>query len=159
MSAGTGPASCRPSPEEGDGADQADDAGPRGGLPAVRRLTQAFAASRDQVRHARAFLRAALDGCPAVADAVLWLSEFATNCVAHSASGRRSGTCTITEQICQGHDVRLEARDDGGMWNEQQNGDGRPHGLDIVASLAAAWGVSGDPLTGWTAWATLDWHP
>ena len=30
------------------------------------------------------------------------------------------------------------------------------HGLDIVGKLACDWGVDGG-LTGWTAWARLDW--
>jgi serine/threonine-protein kinase RsbW len=123
------------------------------------RLTRVFAASLEQVRHARTFLRDALDGCPAADDAILCLSEFAANCVVHSASRRRGGTFTISAEIYPGDYIRIEARDDGGLWNQQHNGDGRPHGLDIVASLAADWGVSGNALTGWTAWATLGWHP
>jgi hypothetical protein len=38
-----------------------------------------FPARADQVREARAFLRAALDGCPAADDAILCISELAAN--------------------------------------------------------------------------------
>jgi hypothetical protein len=55
--------------------------------------------------------------------------------------------------------VRIEARDHGGPWLKRDHHDDRPHGLDIVAALATSHGVSGDPLTGWTTWAILPWHP
>jgi hypothetical protein len=53
--------------------------------------------------------------------------------------------------------VRVEVRDEGGPWHEHCGGDGRPHGLSIVRDLAAACGTDGDALTGWIAWARIDW--
>jgi len=38
-------------------------------------------------------------------------------------------------------------------------GDGRPHGLAIVRNLAADSGTDGNALTGWIAWARIDWPP
>jgi Histidine kinase-like ATPase domain len=124
--------------------------------PAPQRHEQKFEARRDQVREARQFLAGILNGCPAADDVVLVAAELATNCVLHSASSQPGGAFTLAAEICEGHHVRIEARDDGGPWHRR---DHRPHGLDIIAALAAIHGVSGDPLTGWTAWAVLPWHP
>jgi anti-sigma regulatory factor (Ser/Thr protein kinase) len=118
-----------------------------------------FAARRDQVGEARRFLAGILNACPAASDAILVLSELASNCVVHSASAERSGTFTVTAEIQDGEYVRIEARDDGGSWTPHQDADDRPHGLDIVATLAPKSGVSGDPLTGWTSWAVIAWDP
>jgi hypothetical protein len=55
--------------------------------------------------------------------------------------------------------VWIEVEDSGGPWNQHACPDGRPHGLDIVRAYAAAWGIDGDPLTGWAVWARIDWPP
>src|SRR5215472_5581414 len=120
---------------------------------------QAFTGRRDQVREARRFLADVLDGCPAADEATLIVSELAGNAVVHSASQRRGGAFTVTTEIRHGQHVRIEVRDDGGPWRHPAHQDGRPHGLDIVARLATAHGISGDPLAGWTAWAVITWHP
>jgi Histidine kinase-like ATPase domain len=124
-----------------------------------QRHEQKFEARRDQVREARRFLAGILDGFPSAADALLIASELATNCVLHSASSQPGGTFTITAEIREGDHIRIEARDDGGPWHQTHHHDNRPHGLDIIATLATSHGVSGDPLSGWTTWATLPWHP
>jgi anti-sigma regulatory factor (Ser/Thr protein kinase) len=79
--------------------------------------TKEFAATPDQVRHARQFLSAILDGCPAAYEAALVLSELAANACLHSASPERSGTFTVTAHIREGSHVRIEVHDDGGPWN------------------------------------------
>jgi hypothetical protein len=122
------------------------------------RYEKKFSAHRDQVREARRFLVGILDGCPAADDVLLAASELATNSVLHSASSQPGGTFTIVAEVREGDHVRIEARDDGGHWLQRDHQDGRPHGRDIVARLATSHGVSGDPLTGWTAWAVLAWH-
>ena len=53
--------------------------------------------------------------------------------------------------------MRVEVRDEGGPWNEHPGVDGRPHGLAIVRHLAVDSGTDGDALTGWIAWARIDW--
>jgi hypothetical protein len=53
--------------------------------------------------------------------------------------------------------VQIEVRDEGGPWDERPCADGRAHGLAIVRALAAESGTDGDALTGWIAWARLDW--
>ncbi len=132
----------------------------RMGIPCEpQRHEKTFDARRDQVRHARRFLTGILTDCPAADDVILAASELAGNAVLHSASRQPGGTFTITADIRHGDHVRIEIHDHGGPWNQQHHHDGRPHGLDIVASLAASHGVSGDPLTGWTTWAVLAWHP
>jgi hypothetical protein len=126
--------------------------------PAPQRHEKKFPARRDQVREARQFLAGLLDGCPAADDMVFVASELAANAVLHSASSQPGGTFTITTDIHPGDHVRIEVRDQGGPWNQAHHHDGRPHGLDIIATLATSHGASGDPLTGWTTWAILPWH-
>jgi anti-sigma regulatory factor (Ser/Thr protein kinase) len=120
---------------------------------------QVLPARPDQVRVVRAFLAAALAGCPAADDAILCISELAANSCLHSASGKAGGTFTVRAEIHEGDYVWIEVEDNGGPWNQHVHPDGRPHGLDIVRALAADWGIDGDALTGWAVWARLDWPP
>lgn len=117
---------------------------------------QVLPACRDQVQVARAFIAAVLAACPAVGDAVLCVSELATNAVLHSASRNPDGTFTVRASIFDGC-VRIEVEDNGGTWDEHPHRDSRSHGLDIVRELAADCGTDGSPLTGWVAWARLEW--
>jgi hypothetical protein len=119
--------------------------------------SRVFQARADQVREAREFLRAALEGCPAAGDAILCISELATNAVLHSDSRKAGGTFTVRVEIHQGDYLWVEVEDNGGRWNQRAHPDGRPHGLDIVAALTAESGIDGDPITGWACWARLDW--
>jgi two-component sensor histidine kinase len=103
---------------------------------------------------ARHWLRARLGACPAIDDAVLLVSELATNALLYSASGKE-GTFTVTVSH-RSADVRVEVADQGGPWAPDTTGDelhGR--GLLIVSSLARAWGVTGDE-SGRTVWFELD---
>jgi serine/threonine-protein kinase RsbW len=119
--------------------------------------TREFPAHPEQVGLARRFLALALEGCPVADDAVLCLSELAANSVLHSRSRRPGGAFTVRAEVRDGGYVRVEVRDEGGPWNEHRGADGRPHGLAIVHRLAADCGTDGDPLTGWIAWARIDW--
>jgi hypothetical protein len=123
------------------------------------RHSQVFPARPDQVREARAFLRAALDGCPVADDAVLCVSELGANAVLHSDSRKAGGTFTVRAEVHPGDYLWVEVEDNGGRWNQHAHADGRPHGLDIVRALAADSGIDGDPVTGWVAWARLDLPP
>jgi hypothetical protein len=101
---------------------------------------------------ARTFLAAAIADCPVAADAVLCLSELATNSVLHSASREPGGTFTVRAY------VRIEVEDADGPWQARiPDGDSRPHGLEIVRAIAADYGVTGGALAGRVAWARLDW--
>ena len=117
---------------------------------------QVLSAHADQVKVARAFIAAVLAACPAAGDAVLCVSELAANAVLHSASRYPGGTFTVRAAIADDH-VRVEVEDNGGRWEERPHHDNRPHGLDIVRELAADYGRDGSPLTGWVAWARLEW--
>jgi hypothetical protein len=116
-----------------------------------------FPARPDRVRHMQQGLARLLDGCPLADSAVLCLSELATNSVIHSDSRLPGGVISIRADIRYGDYIRIEVRDGGGPWKQQPHTDTRPHGLDIVSSLAADCGVTGDESSGRIAWARLDW--
>ena len=115
-----------------------------------------FAAKPAQVGAARRFLAALLAGVPVAAEAVLCLSELASNAITHSRSGDPGGWFTVRASHAGGL-IRVEVEDQGGPWAPGGNADvegGR--GLLIVAGLAAAWGRSGSSEAGWTVWFTMD---
>lgn len=119
--------------------------------------SRTFPATAQQVGEARRFLATILDGCPAADDALLCLSELATNAVLHSASSKTAGTFTVRAQMSPGH-AWIAVEDNGGPWAGHDHQDGRQHGLAIVAELATGgWGRDGDALTGWLVWAALEW--
>ena len=123
----------------------------------TRRHTGTYPAEPGQVRVARAALAAWLDGWPRVDEAVLVVSEFATNAVLHSDSGQ-GGAITLRAEVRPGH-LRIEVEDAGGPWRGGVRDDGRPHGFDVVAAIAGAgnWGIDGD-VGGRVAWAWLGWR-
>ena len=125
--------------------------------PTAAQRDQVFPARPDQVREARRFLAAVLNGCPAADDAILCLSELVANSVLHSDSGKVGGTFTVRAEVHERDYVWIEVEDNGGPWDEHAHRGSRPHGLDIVNEIAAAWGIDGDQLTGWVVWARLDW--
>ncbi len=118
--------------------------------------SRAFPGTPAQVREARRFLSTILAGQEAAGDAVLCLSELATNATLHSHSGRPGGQFTVRVEM-NGNSLRIEVRDEGGSWHEagardEQHG----RGLSIVSQLARDWGRDGDSETGWTVWYELD---
>jgi serine/threonine-protein kinase RsbW len=118
----------------------------------TRRHTGTYPAEPGQVRHARAALAGWLGGCPAADDAILVASEFATNCVLHSAS-RDGGFFALLAEI--GPDgLRIEVSDAGGLWRDGPRDESRPHGFDVVSAITGPgnWGIDGDA-GGRTAWA------
>jgi serine/threonine-protein kinase RsbW len=117
---------------------------------------QAFPARPEQVGAARRFVARLLAGTPVADDAVLCVSELASNCVSYSVSGRPGGTFTVRVEPHDGDYVWLEVADQGGPWRPSAP-DGRMHGLEIVRRLASESGVAGSVFTGWEAWARLDW--
>jgi hypothetical protein len=84
-------------------------------------------------------------------------AEVPGNGVLHSASRRPGGTFTVRAEVRHGDCVWIEVRDEGGPWAERPRTDGRAHRLAIVRALAAESGTDGDAVTGWIAWARLDW--
>lgn len=128
------------------------------GTPAPpRQHDRVFPARPEQVREARKFLSDVLARSPVADDAVLCISELASNSILHSNSSKVGGTFTVRAAVSEGHYVHVEVEDNGGPWQEPAHDDGRPHGLDIVRALAGDYGRDGDALTGWVVWAWLDW--
>jgi serine/threonine-protein kinase RsbW len=117
--------------------------------------SRAFPGVPAQVGEARRFLAAILDGRASLDDALLCLSELATNAVIHSNSGRPGGHYTVSAGL-RPRRLRVEVRDQGGSWTKAEDRDD-PHGrgLLIVSKLAADWGRTGDS-AGWTVWFEMD---
>ncbi|MDC2961456.1 MULTISPECIES: ATP-binding protein [Streptomyces] len=118
---------------------------------------RAFPGVADEVAHARHFVAALLDGYDPVDDAVLIVSELATNAVRHSLSGAAGGWFLVI--VCFGDDrVRIEVVDQGGehvphlcdVTGQEESG----RGLLLIAACAKDWGVKNWP-DGRTVWAEL----
>lgn len=119
--------------------------------------SRTFPADPAQVPQARRFLSAILDGSPAADDAVLCLSEIATNATLHSDSRKPGGQFTVRAQIHDGR-LRVEVCDEGGPWTQpvRSRGGQNGRGLLIVAALAAGWGRAGDSESGWRIWFEMN---
>jgi serine/threonine-protein kinase RsbW len=114
------------------------------------RHEKAFPGTAEQVAHARQFLAGILGGCPARDDAILCLSELASNSVLHSRSAQPGGMFSV--RVIRGASaVRVEVADQGGPWRGADGDPARGRGLAIVACLASSWGVTGSD-AGRTAW-------
>ncbi|MFJ5210707.1 ATP-binding protein [Streptomyces nigra] len=118
---------------------------------------RAFPGVADEVAHARHFVAALLDGYDPVDDAVLIVSELATNAVRHSLSGAAGGWFLVI--VCFGDDrVRIEVVDQGSehvphlcdVTGQEESG----RGLLLIAACAKDWGVKNWP-DGRTVWAEL----
>ena len=104
--------------------------------------------------HVRHAVTRHLEGCPAADDAILVMSELASNAVVHSASQGQFFTVRAERHPDY---IRVEAEDLGGPWRCRLR-DGRPHGLDVIQALTGpdGWGV--ETITGGrrVVWARLD---
>ena len=89
-------------------------------------------------------------------EVILCASELAANAAIHSASRLPGGTFTVRAKISPGDYVWIEAEDDGGPWTPAVSDPERPHGLDVIRTLASDWGIEGDH-TGCIIWARFDW--
>jgi len=124
----------------------------------ITEYQQTYPGRADRVRHVRRHLAEHLGGFPAADDALLVLSEFATNAILHSRS--RGGHFTVHVALSR-DSVRLECQDAGGVWrgrhSRQHDHDARPHGLDIVEALTGpdGWGTERTPDGGRVVWARL----
>jgi anti-sigma regulatory factor (Ser/Thr protein kinase) len=124
--------------------------------PAVLPVTvREFPGTAGQVRQARRFLAALLDGCPAADDALICVSELVTNAVLHSLSGSDGGQFGVQAVTRPGR-LRVEVTDEGGPWEPAGHGSGQHgRGLLIVEKLAARWGRDGSDY-GRTVWFEID---
>ena len=118
------------------------------------RYSRTFPGRPDQVSVARHQVAGFLSGHPVTDDAVLIVSEFASNAVQHSDSA--GGFFTVSVEL---HDTYcyIEVEDAGGDWTVKLPDPDRPHGFEVVDALAGAdnWGVDGDA-SGRVAWCRLE---
>jgi anti-sigma regulatory factor (Ser/Thr protein kinase) len=128
-------------------------------LPDLRDFGQIYPGRPEQVHSVRADLRAFLAGCPIADETILVASELAANAAIHSSSRQPGGRFIVRAEVRQGDYARIEVEDQGGIWAGHHPRDGRPHGLDIVQSIAGdrSWGIRGDSDFGRVAWAWLGW--
>lgn len=114
-----------------------------------------FPAIPAQVAEARRFLAGLLDAGPAADDAVLCLSELASNAAQHSRSGQPGGSFTVRVRL-DGAELRVAVADGGGRWDSAGTADDQHgRGLTIVTALARAWGVRDTSDGGRAVWFEL----
>ena len=128
---------------------------PRAAVETIR-FTRVFHGRADQVSHARHEVARHLLACrfPRTDDAVLVLSELASNAVLYSASADQF--FTVRTELHAAY-LWIGCEDLGGQWELKPPDPDRPHGFDVVEALAGAdsWGVDGDE-GGRVAWARLE---
>lgn len=117
-----------------------------------------YPASPENVGKVRADLRGLLADCPVADDVILCASELASNAVLHSGSGKPGGKFTVRAEVIPQRYARIEVEDGGGPWLTTIREPDRiyGHGLDIVSTLAADWGIDGDHRAR-TVWARFAW--
>jgi anti-sigma regulatory factor (Ser/Thr protein kinase) len=116
--------------------------------PAIAGMLRAsinLPATPSQLPEARRFVASFVADPVLADDAVLCLSEVATNAVIHSNSRHAAGQFTVSAERCGDGHLRIEVEDQGGRWMERAKAEGQQHrGLMIVSRLASAWGIEGD---------------
>jgi serine/threonine-protein kinase RsbW len=114
--------------------------------------SRSFRATADQVREARRFLAEVLGDSPLAADALICLSELASNSVLHSNS-RRPGGQFVVRATLHARALRIEVEDEGGPWVRRNDPDDRyGRGLVIVDRLSSDWSASGERSGTRTVW-------
>jgi hypothetical protein len=68
----------------------------------VRAKRRVFPGRREQVAHARQFVARALAGCSVTGEAILCVSELATNALLHTASGNEGEFEVIVQRVGRG---------------------------------------------------------
>jgi serine/threonine-protein kinase RsbW len=120
----------------------------------TREWAGTFTGTPRQVADARHAVAGMLAGCPRADDAILIVSELASNAVVHS--GSRNQSFTVRAEIQPGH-LRIEVEDLGGPWDPKPRDASRPHGLDVIEALTGPdkWGVDGNQ-AGRVVWCRLE---
>jgi DNA-binding XRE family transcriptional regulator len=107
-------------------------------------LRRSYPGRPDQIHAVRADLRPLLSNCAIAADAILCASELAANAALHSNSRLPGGHFTVRATFCKRGHARIAVEDQGGHWIQAVRAPSLGRGLDIVHTLAADWGISGD---------------
>lgn len=137
------------------------------GYPAARanrscpvRRVRVFPGQPAQVAAARAFVAAALTGCPAREVLLACVSELSSNAVAHTASGAGGVFAVEVSRPADGRAV-VAVTDAGGSGEPSVSEAGElaegGRGLALVAALATRWGHHAGPGGGRTVWAEATW--
>jgi len=122
---------------------------------------RAFPGRPDQIAHARDFTRRILGPCPVLDEAVLLVSELATNAIEHTATAR-GGSFHVTIYLGDSS-LLIAVTDDGSnstpmpahpMDTLAETG----RGLELVELIADRWGHCGDEHSR-TVWFELSWPP
>lgn len=118
-----------------------------------------FPGQLTEVRTARAFTRAVLDGNPMMDDAVLVVSELVSNALQHSMSGEYGGPFIVAVESNPGSVwvsvVDLGAETTPSLSPTMPGPDReRGRGLSLVARLSKEWGTDQLPV-GLRVWAEL----
>jgi two-component sensor histidine kinase len=124
--------------------------------PAATRSDRAYPGHPAQLCQVRADLRPLLRDCPVADETILCASELAANAALHSRCHMPGGQFTVCVEVHLDNYVWIEVTDSGGTWDHPADSTARGHGLDIIRSLATAWGIDGD-YRGRTVWARIDW--
>ncbi|MGH3343076.1 MAG: ATP-binding protein [Carbonactinosporaceae bacterium] len=123
-------------------------------------IIRAFPGDPASLAEARAWVAGLLAHLPVVDDAVLVVSELATNALAHTASAR--GGYTVAVRICGPDRLRLSVSDLGSptppMLADPDTDTESGRGLRIVAAITVRWGVCASH-AGRSVWAELEWKP
>jgi Histidine kinase-like ATPase domain len=107
----------------------------------------------DQIGEARALTARMLHGCPATDDALLLISELATNACIHTASGHPGGTFTVRIRTSP-HLIHAEVEDQGSTWDGNIGTAQPPHGLFLLRVLSTTCGTR-PGAGGWITWFSI----
>jgi anti-sigma regulatory factor (Ser/Thr protein kinase) len=125
---------------------------------AARPKRRTFPGHPSQIGHAREFTRRVLESCPVLDEAVLLVSELATNALEHTATGT-GGSFEITILTCE-TSLMIAVTDSGSPQTpapgnlDPESETGR--GLGLVEILSQRWGHCGGR-HGRTVWFELTW--
>src|SRR6266571_126312 len=108
-----------------------------------RTCSRTYPGRPDQVREARAFVAAAVRGCPAADEVVLMADEIAANAVLYSRSKEPGGVFTVRVEVCAGHWVQVWVDDAGGPQRPRLRGTarGRSCGAAVNGGVGGAGGA------------------
>lgn len=131
---------------------------PHSGFP-PRARRRVFPGRPDQVGRARKFTAASVSPCPVADDAVLLVSELATNAILHGGSSGPGGTfkvmvCHLPGRLYIGVTDMGSATAPGVVPDPGLATSGR--GLRLLAEIAACWGHERSGRGGRTVWFGLD---